>query len=851
MRTASRTHRRVVALGVAVALACGSAVGLTAATASAAAVAPTDLRTAGQPCAAAAPGPYLSPERLNMAGAVALQGTYSRTTQSGSQADFQVWDVADPGRPQQWLVEMGEENNTPYVQLDDDSRQLDGVTYAWRVRVLDGAEASPWSDTCHFTVDRSGGPAPSVTSAEYPASNLSSATGAIGVPGTFTLTSASADTVSYLYQFYSAELPGEYTESSVAAAGLGGPATVGFTPQSSWHHALIVYAIDRAGNRSEQTAHVFYVKETRPSVFSAAYPGLSPNPDYNVGVPGAFELTATVADTAYFAWRIDGDGPSGTVPANASGKATAMIAPTRGGPQTLYAHSVTRDGTAHAPRAYRFTVDNAPVLTGDTRGEVTIGSSLTLHLAPRAPQVEAYLYWPEYSSIEERPVVKTTVPARPDGTADLVWTATETGIDGLRIQSRSADGTLSTPRWLNLSIDGARPEVTRSGSTAAGTSSTFTARSTMADIVEYVATLNGDESTRQILRPATNGKVTFSFTTMEIGHNYVIVVARNAAGVQTERGSEVWTTTDEPQVTSTDFPTTGGGRLATGTFTFSSYLPDTVGYEYSMNSQPYVRMPAGPDGTATLTWTPPADGAYRLNVRRLKAVGFPSAIMSYRFAISIEATTVTSAAPATVPAGDLRTITVRGTWLHPQDKIQVTPVGSLPITAWVMTVSADRTTLTAQVDLSLTPVGPASLTLHPYGLLQPVVLANAFTIGPPPQLQSVKPPTISGAVTVGSTVTADSGEWVPAAEYHSYQWFANGVEIRGAINPTYRIPLALLGQRLTVEVRAARDRYTTTAATSAAVVVASGERPPRRPIVPPGTPWPDPRRTAVLPTISG
>ncbi|MBM0233559.1 hypothetical protein JNW91_17880 [Micromonospora sp. STR1_7] len=845
MRTASRTHRRIAALGIAMALACGSAVGLTSATASAAEVAPTDLKTAGQPCAAAAPGPYLNPARLGIAEAITLRGIYSRTGQGGLRADFQVWDVADPERPQQWLVEMGEQSDELFVQLDDTTKQLDGVTYAWRVRVLDGVDASPWSSTCHFTVDRSGGPAPSVTSAEYPAAGWGGASGAIGVPGTFTLTSVSDDTVSYLYTFYSGELPDEYEESRVEAVGLGGSATVGFTPRSSLHHSLTVYAIDRAGNRSERAVYEFSVKETRPSILSAAYPQGMTNPDYNVGVPGAFEMTATVADTALFSWRIDGGGPSGTVPADANGKATAMIAPPRGGRQTLYAHSVTRDGTAHAPRAYQFTVDNAPVLTGDTRGEVTIGSSLTLHLAPRAPQVEAYLYWPEYSSIEERPVVKTTVPARPDGTADLTWTATETGIDGLRIQSRSADGTLSEPRWLNLSIDGAAPQVTRSGSTAAGTTSTFTARSQMAGIVEYVATLNGDEATRQVLKPAATGKVTFSFTTMVIGHNYVVVVARNAAGVQTEKGVDAWTTTDEPQVTSTDFPATGSGRLATGTFTFSSYLPDTVGYLYSINDEPYVRIPARPDGTATLTWTPPADGAYRLNVRRVKTEGFPSAIMYYRFAVTTAVTTVTSATPVAVPSGDLRTITVNGTWLHPQDKVQVTPVGGSPITAWVRTVSADRTTLTAEVDLSLAPVGPASLTLHPYGLLQPVVLANAFTIAPPPPLRSVTPPTITGTAAVGATVTVNPGEWTPTAEDHSYQWSANGVAISGAINPSFKIPLALLGQRLTVEVRAARTRYTTTAATSAATVVVSGERPPSRPIVRPGTPWPDPRRPAA------
>ncbi|MEU7975847.1 hypothetical protein AB0B48_27810 [Micromonospora sp. NPDC049089] len=811
----------MVSLGVAVTLVCGAAVGLTSATATAAASAPTDLKTAGSPCASAAPGPYLNPKRFGSAEAVSLQGTHSGTPRGGRQADFQVWDVTDPARPQQWLVEIGEESNTVYVQLEDESRQLDGVTYAWRVRVLDGEDASPWSNTCHFTVDRSGGEAPTVTSTDYPASGWAGS-GAIGVPGTFTLTSASADTVSYLYEFYSGELPDEYQESTVDADGLGGPAVVTFTPKAASLHSLTVHAVDRAGNRSERAVHTFHVKETRPEVFSAAYPESTPNQDYNVGVPGAFEFRATVAGTASFAWQIDEGGPSGTVAADARGKATAMIAPTRGGRQTLYVHSVMHDGTAHVPRAYAFAVDDAPVLTGDTGGEVTIGSSLTIHLTPRAPRVVEYLYWPEYPGLDERPVVKSTLAARPDGSADLVWTATETRLDGLRIQSRSTDGTLSTPRWLNVTVDGAAPTVTRTGSTAAGTSSTFTAHSSMADIVDYVATLNDDDSTKQVLRPSANGKVTFSFSTMVIGHNYVSVIARNAAGVPTERGTQVWTTTDEPQVSSVDFPENGSGRLATGTFTFSSYLPDTVGYRYSMNSGPDVTIPARADRTAQVTWTPTAEGAHRLRVIRLRADGVWSrTFKDHRFAVANAVTTVASVAPGTVPSGDLRTITIHGTQLHQDDKVEVSPYRTVPIRAWVKRVSADRRTLTAEVDLSGAVLGPATLTLHPYGTLKPLVLANAFTIGPPPPppMQSVRPPTISGTMAVHGTVTVDPGEWTPSAQRYSYQWSANGVKIGNANGSTFTIPVALLGQRLTVTVTASRDTYTSTTVTSAAVVV--------------------------------
>ncbi|MEV4660651.1 hypothetical protein AB0J85_01760 [Micromonospora echinofusca] len=627
-----------MALIMASTLGCGTIVGLTAAPASAAAGVPADLKTAGQPCATAAPGPYLSPVLLNAAQAVVLRGTFDRTGVGPQlEADFQVWDVADPEHPQQWLRTIGEQSNEVYVQLEDEAKQLDGVTYAWRVRVLDGAAASAWSDTCHFTVDRSGGPAPTVTSAEYPAGSWDDASGAIGVPGVFALAPVSADTVSYRYRFYSGELPEETVEGTVDAEGLGGPATVGWSPRAAGHHSLTVRAIDRAGNASEPAYHEFYVKETRPSVFSAAYQDLAPNLDYNVGVPGAFEFTAARhVGTASFAWRIDEGGPSGTVPADAIGKATVMIAPTRGGWQTLYVHSVAHDGTAHADRAYRFIVDNGPTLTGDTRGDVVIGSSLAFRLAPRMPNVEAYVYWAEYSSLEQRPIEKITVPARPDGTADLTWTATETGVAGLRIQSRSADGTLSHPRWQPISVDGAAPTVTRTGGTDLGTPANFTARSRMADVVDYVATLHYDEASSQVVKPAADGTATFSFTPTRSGYKAVTVIARNAAGVQTESDGVTWTVTDGPRVASTDFPATGSGHLAPGTFSFTPRMPGSTSYQWWVSNGSAAgsgTVAAEADGSAAVTWTPPAADRYVLSVRSFTADRTASMVTTYSFTV--------------------------------------------------------------------------------------------------------------------------------------------------------------------------------------------------------------------------
>ncbi|MEU0082451.1 IPT/TIG domain-containing protein [Micromonospora tulbaghiae] len=818
MSTPAPVSGRLLSIFTAVAVGCATVVGSTATPASADVGGPTDLTTAGQACTTEAPGPYLSPVRLNDANAVVLQGTYSGTPRSTDpQADFQVWDVARPDEPQQWRDGVDQQNNRVYIQLEDPARQLDGVTYAWRVRVLDGADASPWSATCYFTIDRTGGPAPAVASATYPSGDWDNAGGAVGVAGSFTFTSVSDDTVGYQYRFSGAG--DEY--ATVPATSLGGPATVTWTPQDASHHSVIVYALDRAGNWSEPNVYEFWVRETRPSVFSAAYPDWGSNLDYGVGVPGAFEFTSNVPGTESFAWRIDGDGPSGSVATGGDRTATAMIAPTRAGRQTLYVRSVTADGATHPERAYTFVVDNAPRVTGDVDRYVIIGSSLRFHLAPRMPEVTSYLYWTRDHNGNE-PDEKTVLPAGVDGTADLTWTATSESTQALYVQSRSADGTLSQPRFISISVSGASPSVTRSGGEVVGSTATFTARTEMVNVAEYEVLLNRDPATRQVLPAAADGTVTFRYTLTKRGYTYVTVVARNAAGVQTTEGGTSWSVTDSPVVVSTDFPSSGSGKFAPGTFTFKPRQPGAVTYTYQVAGAEGT-VAAAADGTATITWTPPDAGYHTLYVKSVTADGAQSLQTYYSFHVAPDPLTVTSVSPVSVETGGVRTITITGSGFHQEDRVTVTPAAGAALTATVRSVSADRRALTAEVDLTSAGVGKASVSVRPDEWSDAVSLADAFSITGAQALRSVSAPTVTGTVAVGATVRASTGEWSPTASAYTYQWAADGTAISGATGPTYVIPASRLGKRLTVTVTATKPGYTSGQATSVATVpVAKG-----------------------------
>jgi uncharacterized repeat protein (TIGR02543 family) len=96
-------------------------------------------------------------------------------------------------------------------------------------------------------------------------------------------------------------------------------------------------------------------------------------------------------------------------------------------------------------------------------------------------------------------------------------------------------------------------------------------------------------------------------------------------------------------------------------------------------------------------------------------------------------------------------------------------------------------------------------------------------------------PTISGAATVGETLTAVPGTWAPAAESFTYVWKRAGTAISAATAATYMLQAADAGQSITVTVSAVTTGYTTSSQTSEATSTVGA-----------GT-----FRTSPIPTISG
>ena len=811
--------RRLLALATTSLLASGAVVGLGAAPAAAAAGAPTDLLTAGESCARQAPGPYLSPGLLGAARAVWLEASYPGDTASAEvEGQFEVWDVASDQTRHTWRDRTS--SNRIRVQLEDPSRQLDGVTYAWRARVVDGDQTSPWSATCYYTVDRDGGKAPVVSSEQYPAG--SKPHGGPGVEGTFTMAAPSADTVSYEYRFASNEWGSDAEWVTRPAPAPGAPLTIKYTPMFVNGYALGVYAVDRAGNRSEMAGYDFWVRDTRVTTYSTAYPtGDAVNLDYNVGVPGEFTFDGS-DDIETIEWRIE-DGPSGRVKADANGDATVLIAPTKAGPNRLEAWGVTAGGSAYPDNAYTFTVDDGPTVTTDVE-RPWIGSTVKVTAKPRTAGVVAYDYW-LFSHAEgggvPRPV---TVPAKADHTAEFRFTVTDFEQQGLYVQSRTADGTTSVARYTSLPAEGAEPQVRRTGGDEPGTTATFVASTDMVGVAKYTIELDGVPA--RTLPAAADGTVRFEHPVTRTGPHQLRIWATNAAGIRTATGGTTWTVSNGPKITSAEFPATGAGRLVPGTFTFTPRLPVVTHYEYSINNGPLGKLTAKADGTATLGWTPAAAGTYTLLTRSYNGSA-SSQLTTYKFRVAPAAVKVASVGPATVTTGAVRTITLRGTALHRKDVLQVTPAGGRAVTATVRSVSADGTTMTADVNLTGAPAGPAAVALRPFGAGQPVVsLARAFTVALQPGPRATKRPAVSGTPMVGAVLRATPGAWTPAATAYRYQWAANGVAIKGATGASLTVPAAAAGKRLTVTVTALRTgHHPGTAASAATAAVAKGKAP--------------------------
>jgi hypothetical protein len=343
-------------------------------------------------------------------------------------ATFAIWPLELPSQ----RTELTVTDAPGALVIVPDGLLIDGGSYAFAVRASDEYDTSAWTQPCQFSTDFTAPPvAPTVSSPDYPADG--NWHGGAGIPGTFTFTANGVEDVTGFY----------YNGTYVAADRLGGSATVSYAPQSSGPNALFVSSVDRAGHRSPEYIHHFYVQATEPLITIA--------PMIGVGIPEPFGLAPRMADVVSYTYRVD-DGPETTIAAGPDGTATGTaVAPTLG-THTLYAWSTTSTGLRSGTARQTLRTNNAPLVTSDVYPMHGSGGGPgipgTFFLTPRTLNVVEYSYtfFEDWENI-------VTVPAAPDGTASFIYTPSEPGFYDMNVWSRSADGTSSNITFYDFDVN--------------------------------------------------------------------------------------------------------------------------------------------------------------------------------------------------------------------------------------------------------------------------------------------------------------------------------------------------------------------------------------------------------------
>ncbi|GAP49429.1 IPT/TIG domain-containing protein [Streptomyces azureus] len=186
-----------------------------------------------------------------------------------------------------------------------------------------------------------------------------------------------------------------------------------------------------------------------------------------------------------------------------------------------------------------------------------------------------------------------------------------------------------------------------------------------------------------------------------------------------------------------------------------------------------------------------------------------------------EKTDVTAVSPGTGVAGTEVKLTVTGTALGPDVRVQLSQAGKT-INAPAESVSADNRTVTATVDLTGAATGTWNISVYTRGW---EFQRGTFTVTPQPRLENTAAPKVTGTPKVGAKVTAAPGTWSATPSSYTYQWKADGTAIGGATASAYTIPAAQAGKKLSVTVTAVKAGWRSGSASSAAVTVAKGDAP--------------------------
>jgi hypothetical protein len=340
-----------------------------------------------------------------------------------------------------------------------------------------------------------------------------------------------------------------------------------------------------------------------------------------VGLPSRIALTSDAATVTSFDYVVAGGHPT-TVPARNGAGAGKIFFPAAGSIEV----------TAHAYAGKKLIgestesvdVSDVPGVVSDEflNPDVTpiVGSSGTFTFTPHACGVVAYYWWFNDAGAQE-------VRAAADGTATVSWTPPAVGKYELFVESVTVGGTVSS--WYNdiIAVHDPRPMIQPdTGEHSVGRPVNVALTSNVIGSTGFVYSFDGGPQ-----QPVAGTAATVQVTPTHAGASLFTAQTVLAGGTLSAVNSITIDATDAPQV-SVAGPYGEKQPVATepATFTFTPSVPNVVSYQYTVDGDGPHLVAAGPDGTASVTFTPDY-AQHSLSVSSVDADGVVSDARDYEY----------------------------------------------------------------------------------------------------------------------------------------------------------------------------------------------------------------------------
>jgi hypothetical protein len=219
------------------------------------------------------------------------------------------------------------------------------------------------------------------------------------------------------------------------------------------------------------------------------------------------------------------------------------------------------------------------------------------------------------------------------GSATVALSPPRYGINTLYVRSLDRAGLSSPTRGYGFLVADTSPLVTANPAQPAlgePVTLTFAPGANVTRVQKYTYAVNG--GTTKTVRARADGTARVTVTLTASGSNTVSVRSYSANGwVSPDAQWSVYFDTT-PRISSTDYPEneTSGGTGVTGTFRFDPAMPNVADYTYDFGDGSHT-VAAGPDGSATVEFTPDRAGFYILQVTARSASGLVSSPAYYFF----------------------------------------------------------------------------------------------------------------------------------------------------------------------------------------------------------------------------